>query len=337
MASELAEFELDFVSCHVTKSQVLADFIVDWTPPVSHPGGPDNSKPEPRASVLSRPHWTLFFEGSSCKQGAGAGVLLLAPYGDQFKYMVHLDFKVTNNMAEYEALLFGLKTILSLGVRQLLVKGDSQLIIKKVKGECCCNDPQLVAYLLHVCKLEKDFEVLDLHRVSHAENVVADNLSTKVYTSAPVPDGVLKRWLRQPIARVADPSEGGETNTSKLVVPTILVPWSPPRVIGVTRDSVHPDAQDTWIVEICTYLKDNILPDDMASADQITHLAKKYTLVAGDLYRCGANGVLILCITWEEGCDLLIEAHGGECRNHASSCTLVGKAFWHRCCWPTTL
>jgi ribonuclease HI len=44
--------------------------------------------------------------------------------------MVHLDFKATNNMAEYEALIFGLSTMLSLRVRQLLVKGDSQLIIK---------------------------------------------------------------------------------------------------------------------------------------------------------------------------------------------------------------
>jgi ribonuclease HI len=46
--------------------------------------------------------------------------------------MVHLDFKATNNMAEYEAFIFGLSTTLSLGVWQLVVKGDSQLIIKQV-------------------------------------------------------------------------------------------------------------------------------------------------------------------------------------------------------------
>jgi ribonuclease HI len=55
--------------------------------------------------------------------------------------MVHLDFKATNNIAEYEALLFGLSTTLSLGVRHLLVEGDSQLIVKQVKGDCSCNDP----------------------------------------------------------------------------------------------------------------------------------------------------------------------------------------------------
>ncbi len=76
--------------------------------------------------------------------------------------------------------------------------------------------------------------------------------------------------------------------------------------------SVHPDAQDpeaqvnrdTWIMEIRTYLKDNILADDMVSADWITRLAKRYTLVEGDLYPRGANGILMRCITREEGCDL---------------------------------
>jgi hypothetical protein len=108
---------------------------------------------------------------------------------------------------------------------------------------------------------------------------------------------------------------------------------------------VHPGAQDseaqagpnTWIMEIWTYLKDNILPNDMASADRIARLAKKCTLVEGDLYRHGANGVLMQCITQEEGCELRAEVHGGECGNHTSSHTLVSKAFRHRFYWPTAL
>jgi ribonuclease HI len=104
--------------------------------------------------------------------------------------MVHLDFKATNNMAEYRALIFGLSTTLSLGVKQLLVKGNSQLIIKKVRGECCCTDPQLATYLLHAKKLEKEFEVLNLHHIPRTENIVADDLSTKASTWALIPDGV---------------------------------------------------------------------------------------------------------------------------------------------------
>jgi hypothetical protein len=84
-------------------------------------------------------------------------------------------------------------------------------------------------------------------------------------------------------------------------------------------------------------LKDNILPDDVTSADRIACLAKRYTLVEGNLYRYGANGVLMRCITQEEGCELLAEVHGGECRNQASSRTLVGKAFRRRFYWPTAL
>ena len=81
---------------------------------------------------LHRAPRTLFFDESIRKQWAGAGVVLIDPNGDQLKYMVHLEFKATNNMAEYEALIFGLTQALSLEVRQLLVKGHSQLIIKQV-------------------------------------------------------------------------------------------------------------------------------------------------------------------------------------------------------------
>jgi ribonuclease HI len=124
--------------------------------------------------------------------------------------MVHIDFKATNNRAEYEALLFGLSKTLSLGVRQVIVKGDSQVIIKPVKGNYCCNDPQLAAYLLHARKLEKDFELLNLQHIPRVGNAITDDLSTKASTSAPVSDGVLERHLRQPISQAGNPGEGGQ-------------------------------------------------------------------------------------------------------------------------------
>jgi hypothetical protein len=76
-------------------------------------------------------------------------------------------------------------------------------------------------------------------------------------------------------------------------------------MIGPTGDFVHPNAHDpeahvspdTWITEIWTYLKDNIVPNDMASADRISCLAKRYMLVVGDLYRRGANSILMWCTT----------------------------------------
>jgi hypothetical protein len=158
---------------------------------------------------------------------------------------------------------------------------------------------------------------------------------TKASIWTPVPDRVFKRRLQQPIARPTKLGKWSETSTSKLVVLAALIPWSLPRIIGIMGDSVHPDAQDpeaqggpdTWISEIRAYLKDNIILDDSASTDWIAHLAKRYTLVEGDLYRRGANDVLMRCIIQEEGYELLIEVHGCECGNDVCFRTLVGKVF----------
>jgi hypothetical protein len=94
---------------------------------------------------------------------------------------------------------------------------------------------------------------------------------------------------------------------------------------------------DAWIPEIRDYLKENILPEDHVSAERIVRLAKQYTVVEGDLYRRGANDILMWCITQEEGHELLTEIHRGECGSHSSSRKLVGKAFRHGLYWPTAL
>jgi hypothetical protein len=78
-AAELAEFELDFVTCHAIKSQVLADFVADWMPPPSLLGEPNGSMPGPLAPTFTGPHWILFFDGSSRKQRDGVGAMLLTP------------------------------------------------------------------------------------------------------------------------------------------------------------------------------------------------------------------------------------------------------------------
>jgi ribonuclease HI len=346
-AAELAEFQLDFQPRHAIKSQVLADFIVEWTPPACAPGGPDlvlgPTPEERRGPIFTEPHWTLFFDGSARQQSAGAGVVLVGPGGDQLMYVVRLEFKATNNMAEYEALIFGLYVALSLGVRQLLVKGDSQLIIKQVHGECSCNEPRLAAYLLQVKKLEKDFMALELQHVPRANNSAADDLSQRASTRAPVPEGVFERRLLRPAAQPAELGEGGETGTSKPVVP--VASQNPPKVVCALGDSADPfnATADNSERSRCMDLRDlglpegNILSEDHVSTECIVRLAKRYTMVEGGLYHRGANVILMWCVTQEEGRELLTEIHGGECGSHSSSRTLVGKAFRHGFYWPTAL
>jgi ribonuclease HI len=200
----------------------------------------------------------LFLDGSARNKKAGAGVVFIDPNGEQVKYMVFLNFEATNNMAEYEALIFGLTVALSLGVRQLLVKGDFQLVVKQVQGECSCNKPQLAAYLIHVRKLEKDFDILELQHVPREDNSAADALSTRASTQASVSEGIFQRRMLKPSAQPAELGEGGQSSTSKLAVPAVLHPWGSPRIVcnfGGPEDLEEPrpnshGGPDAWISEI---------------------------------------------------------------------------------------
>jgi hypothetical protein len=80
----------------------------------------------------------------------------------------------------------------------------------------------LAAYLFHAQKQEKDFEILDLQHIPHANNIVADELSMKASTWAPVLEGVFEWRLQQFTVRPAELGEGGKISTSKLVIPMTL-------------------------------------------------------------------------------------------------------------------
>jgi hypothetical protein len=95
--------------------------------------------------------------------------------------------------------------------------------------------PRLATYLLHVRKLEKDFIALELQHVPRANNSVADELSTRASTRAPVPKGVFKRQLLRPTAQPTEPGEGGETSTPKLAVPVAFHLQNPPRIVCATE------------------------------------------------------------------------------------------------------
>jgi ribonuclease HI len=74
----------------------------------------------------------MYFDDSLNLEGAGAGVLLTSQMGEQLKYVLQVFWKVSNNEAEYEALLHGLRLAASLGIKWLLVYGDSAVVIKRV-------------------------------------------------------------------------------------------------------------------------------------------------------------------------------------------------------------
>ena len=95
------------------KSQVLADFIAEWTEVQMPP------------AVVDQEYWTMYFDGSLMKKGAGVGLVFVSPLGVRMRYMVSLHFSSSNNVAEYEALINGLRIAIELGVRRLNILGYS--------------------------------------------------------------------------------------------------------------------------------------------------------------------------------------------------------------------
>jgi ribonuclease HI len=86
---------------------------------------------------------TLYFDGSVMKTGAGAGLLFISPLGEHMRYAVRLHFPTSNNMAEYEALLCGLRIAIEIGIKRLDVRGDSQLMIDQVMKNASCHDKKM--------------------------------------------------------------------------------------------------------------------------------------------------------------------------------------------------
>ena len=96
----------------------------------------------------------MHFDGSFTLNGVGVGVVLTSPTGDIIKYVVQLYFLVSNNIAEYEGLLSGMLASSVLGIKRMLMIGDSLLIVNQVHKELRCSDPTMTTYLAKVRRLE---------------------------------------------------------------------------------------------------------------------------------------------------------------------------------------
>jgi ribonuclease HI len=132
------------------------------------------------------------------KTGAGAGLLFVLPLGEHMRYAVRLHFPASNNMAEYEALLCGLKIAIEIGVKRLDVRGDSQLVIDQVIKNASCHDDKMEAYCKAVRALEDKFYGLELNHVPRRYNEEADELAKIASGRITVPPNVFARNIAQP-------------------------------------------------------------------------------------------------------------------------------------------
>jgi hypothetical protein len=121
----LSEFELWFESAKAIKGQIIADFIAE------HHGSSVN--------LLEITPWALFFDGSSCGKGVGVRILLILPRGEMFEFAIPIQPTVTNNQAEYEALLKGLQYLKEAKAISVEIFGDLELVIKQLNGQYECR------------------------------------------------------------------------------------------------------------------------------------------------------------------------------------------------------
>jgi ribonuclease HI len=121
--------------------------------------------------------WSLYFNGSKSKEGAGAGCIIIDPAGNKTLLTCRLEFECTNNVAEYEALLQGLRKALDMRIQNLIVFGDSEIVVRQVRNSIHCLTPHLKCYQSEVWSLINQFSAFNINSIPRSSNVEADLLA----------------------------------------------------------------------------------------------------------------------------------------------------------------
>ncbi|XP_040948697.1 uncharacterized protein [Gossypium hirsutum] len=160
----LSEFDIVYVSQKAIKGSTIADFLAsraleDYEPLDFDFPNEDlmcvvNVEEDPQESHS----WRLNFDGASNALGNGIGAILVSPDGDYYPFTSKLDFDCTNNMAEYEACIMGIRAAIEQKIKILEVYGDSALVIYQLKGEWEMRDPKLIRYRRLVLELIEEFD-----------------------------------------------------------------------------------------------------------------------------------------------------------------------------------
>jgi ribonuclease HI len=327
---------ISFAPRKAIKSQVLADFVAEWV---------DTQLP---TAPIQPELWTMYFDGSLMKTGAGAGLLFISPLGKHLRYVLRLHFPASNNVAEYEALVNGLHIAIELGVQRLVARGDSQLVIDQVMKNSHCRDPKMEAYCDEVQRLEDKFYGLELNHVARRYNETADELAKIASGPTTVPPDIVSRDLHQPYAKTDDtpePEEASVQPEEALAQPEEAS--AQPEATSVAegealrveeeRNGVTPNRN--WQTPYPQYLHRGELPLDRAEARRLARRAKSFVLLGDEkeLYHRSPSGILQRCISIAEGQELLQEIHSGACGHHAAPRALVGNAFRQGFYWPTAV
>ncbi|XP_073353647.1 uncharacterized protein [Aegilops tauschii subsp. strangulata] len=289
---ELQAFQLEFCTTRVIKGVALADFVAECTDAPGPEAGEDRSlSPGGKAPD----GWVMYFDGAF----------------------------VSNNIAEYEGLITGLKAPAALGVNRLTIKGNSQLLINFSNKVYEPKDEHVEAYLAEVRKMEKQLLGLELQHVPRGTNKEANDIAKRASKRQPQELDIFEERLFKPSA--APPATEPTLPQEELPPPpTSGAPACGPTSGACLLLALEPQ-EGCWTKEFKAYLLQGTLLEKEEDAERVARQATTYCIQDGELYRKRPNDVSMRCISREQGCDLLTDIHSRDCGHHSSSRTLVGK------------
>jgi ribonuclease HI len=298
---ELSEFDIRYESRKALKAQTLADFVAEMTP---------STVPNSEADK-----WTIFVDEASNATGAGAGIILENGAGTIIEVSLTLSFPTTNNQAEYEAFLTGLRLAKDVGAREVKIFTDSQLVASQVLGQYQAKDDNLQEYLRLVQEMVALFDSIDVKHVPRGDNTRADILSKLAST---------KR------------KKGGNKSVIQEILPHPSIKERTPQTLTVMDiDTDSPNDGTSWMTKYYDYLAYGCLPKDEKEAKAIQRKAPSYCLMRDKLYRRGLSDPLLRCIGENEVDYILREVHEGINGQHPGGKSLAKKILRAGYYWST--
>ncbi|XP_057465711.1 uncharacterized protein LOC130755326 [Actinidia eriantha] len=251
--------------------------------------------------------WQMYVDGARNRQGAGAGVVLKSPEGAVFEQCLRFNFPATNNEAEYEALIAGLRSATKLGVPELRIHNDSKLVVNQVTGKFKARGVNMARYLQVAKNLLSEFQIVKIEQVGREFNTHADVL-----------------------ASLASAFEGDHGRTVAVdVVSTPSIEEAQSSVL------VNTQLDPSWMDPIVNYLRTDQLPDDRKEAHKIRIKAARFWISpTGDLYKRSYLGPYLLCVHPSLVEDVLYEIHEGMCGLHSGGRSLAHRALTQGYWWP---
>ncbi|GJX03136.1 reverse transcriptase domain-containing protein [Tanacetum coccineum] len=296
---ELGEYAIHYRPRVSVKGQILADFIVERI---------EEDSPDTLMKIeeeLPEP-WILFTDGASCTDGFGAGLILTNPEGMEFTYALRFRFDATNNKAEYEALITGLRIAEQMGVKNLQANVDSRLVANQVNGTYVAKEADMIRYLKKVRTLTSSFKAFSIRQVPRSENKKDDAVSKIASTSF--------------------------THLSKQVLVEELKEKT---ISEVEILAVVEEEGDTWMTPIFEYLTEETLPADVKKARAVRRKSQRFAVLNGTLYKKSFLGPWLRCVGPLQANYVLREIHEGSCSMHTSTRSVVTKALRISYYWPT--